>query len=513
MDLNRDIKNIGLFEKVCEVSSEQALDAEMNLPDYCPEIQRIVKCNVIPNVVSVRHQPGRITAEVNAVIRLIYVGESGNISSFEQTSSFEKTIEHSAVSQDCSVGIKVTADYVNCRALNPRKADIRSMLKFICSVSKKRDETVLCGVTGAGIQTMSDDYEFASVSSVNERIFTVSEIKEIPEEKPTVVSVISGSASAVCSEVKVINNKALLKGECTVKIYYISDENGNVECTEHSMPISQIIEADGLDEGDTVSTAFEIYSCEVFSKVNAGGEMRQLDINVGISCFLISFTSKPVSLISDAYSTEYELNQSTKSIEISSVNTEFENVFTNKTVLESIGVSVDKILCARCGELSYSFSLKENKCHISGTYDITVIYVDSEKQIGIIKKPLNFDYAIQLNGAAENIKCFGNVMILGCACVATGESRLEIKTEMKASGIVLESRIRKYVSAVEIGDENIKKENKSSLTIYFADKGETVWNIARKYCTTVEAILKENDLTENILSAGKMLLIPGVEEI
>lgn len=508
MDYKTENKNIGLFERVCEASADHALDAELNLPDYCPEIQRIIKCNILSNIISNRIQNGKITVEINAVIRLIYADENGNISSFEQTDSFEKSVEHSSISQDCVTDIRIKTDYVNCRATSPRKADVRSMIRIICSVSKKRNEDILTDVSGCGIQTMKENVDVASITALNQKLFSVSEIKEISDDKPVVISILSSQANAVCNEIKVINNKALVKGECNVKVYYIYDEKGSIECAEHSMPINQIIEADGLNEENSVNVSLSVYSCEVFSKVNSDGEMRQLDINIGISSFLVSYEENPVSFINDAYSTSYDLLNTTKSMEVMSFNKKLENSFTNKTVLESIGVSVEKIICSSCSDITYSYMLKDSNCQISGNYEITVLYIDAEKQIGIIKKPINFDYSVPLNKPAESIRCIGGVSLLGCSCVATGESRLEIKAEMFASFCVFNSKIRKYICSIETGEASSDKDNKSSLTIYFADKGEAVWNIARKYCTTVEAITEENDLNERILDSSRMLLIP-----
>ena len=46
-----------------------------------------------------------------------------------------------------------------------------------------------------------------------------------------------------------IQNKCLIKGELAVKTLYCADTNENeLETIEHTMPISQIVEVDGIDE-------------------------------------------------------------------------------------------------------------------------------------------------------------------------------------------------------------------------------------------------------------------------
>lgn len=509
MNFNNDTQRLGFCDTVCEATAEQSLDADISLPDYCPEIQRILKCTVVPDVTSVQNSNGRITADANAVVRLLYVGDNGKTAGYEQSYPIQKFIESSKVTSDCAVSVSVNTDYVNCRAVNPRRIDIRAMMTFIFKALKKREENVLCSADGAGIQTMNEDFSVASLSGVCERAFSIGEVVEIGNDKPPVSNIINVSSCANASDVKIINNKALVKGECAVKLYYIGEESGAVECMEHSLPISQIVELDGIGEKSLSSLRLCVSSCEAVPKADSSGEMRLVDLNVRLSAFMIAFDEVPMSLISDAYSTEYETQNVTKSIELMEYNDSFNTSFTNKVVLESIGVSVDCVLAVWCSDIKYSFSAKEDKCIVSGTYQATVLYKDSEGQTGVVQKPVDFDCSVRLKDRSERIMCFGSAQISGCSCAVTGDSRLELKTEIIANGIVLSCSIKKYISSIEISEENKKTDKPCALTIYFCEKGESLWNIARRYNTTVDAIMQENDMNYDTVEESGMLLIPS----
>lgn len=59
-------------------------------------------------------------------------------------------------------------------------------------------------------------------------------------------------------------------------------------------------------------------------------------------------------------------------------------------------------------------------------------------------------------------------------------------------------------------DENKPREQDSSaaLSLYYAEKGERLWDIARAYCTSVAAIQQENEMEDDIVENRGMLLIP-----
>ncbi len=510
MNFDINTQRLGFCETVYETAAEQSLDADISLPDYCPEIQRVLKCSVVPNITSVQNNSGRITADCNAVVRLLYVGDNGKISGYEQSYPVQKFVESSRVGSDCAISANVNTDYVNCRAVNSRRIDVRAMMTFTFKAMKKREEDILCMADGAGIQTMTEDCNFASLSGVCERAFSIGEVVELGSEKQPVSRIINVSACAAAKEVKAINNKVLVKGDCTVKIYYIGEDSSAVESVEHSMPISQIIEMDGINEASLNCLNMCVSSCETVVKADSAGDMRLIDLNARISAFMAAFDETPVTLISDAYSTEYDAKNATKSIEQLKFNDSFDTSFTNKVVLESIGVSVDCVLAVWCSDIRHAFAVKEDKCIISGTYQATVMYKDSEGQTGIIQKPVDFEYTFKIKEKAERVTCFGGVHLSNCSCSVTGDSRIELKTEMLASGLVFSCTVKKYISSIEIDESCIKREKGCALTIYFCDKNESLWNIARRYNTTVEAIMRENDFDSETAEAGGMMLIPGV---
>ena len=62
-----------------------------------------------------------------------------------------------------------------------------------------------------------------------------------------------------------------------------------------------------------------------------------------------------------------------------------------------------------------------------------------------------------------------------------------------------------------IGVPYIKEEVKNSNT-YVVQKGDTLWNIAKKLGVSVNDLKEENKLTNNLLKIGQILFIPGFEQ-
>ena len=103
---------------------------------------------------------------------------------------------------------------------------------------------------------------------------------------------------------------------------------------------------------------------------------------------------------------------------------------------------------------------------------------------------------IQLRAAAEN-----------CSYTLAGSSEVALKTELRMEGTVIHCTETDVLSDILI-QEDEKFQDNFALRLYFGKAQENVWEIAKRCHTSVEAILEENELTQEELSENQMLLIP-----
>ena len=73
---------------------------------------------------------------------------------------------------------------------------------------------------------------------------------------------------------------------------------------------------------------------------------------------------------------------------------------------------------------------------------------------------------------------------------------------------VLDNGLYETITEIIIDKSKCKKIKTASLTIYFAEANESIWNIAEKYNTTVDAIIRENNISDGIIDKKCKLLIP-----
>lgn len=116
----------------------------------------------------------------------------------------------------------------------------------------------------------------------------MSETVPLPDGDPAVSNVLSAQAAALAQEIKVISNKLLVKGELTVSAA-CRGENGEIFGFGHSMPISQIINLEGIDEDCTCCVSLPVTSLEVCRR-----RIRRATTDLLISACALARGSRPI---------------------------------------------------------------------------------------------------------------------------------------------------------------------------------------------------------------------------
>ena len=72
MSIELTTRNMGFEEIYYDNFAEQGIDCDITLPDYCPDIMRIIKCSVSNSITNSNLTGDRATAECVVKIKIIY---------------------------------------------------------------------------------------------------------------------------------------------------------------------------------------------------------------------------------------------------------------------------------------------------------------------------------------------------------------------------------------------------------------------------------------------------------
>lgn len=508
MDFNVIRQSVCVNELIYDGGIEQAVDSELTLPDYCPDIQRILKCCITPQITGVQPSGGRITIDGSVMIRLIYVCEQGKLHCYEQTHPFSRFVEIADMPQEVCAKVQARTEYVNCRAVSQRRADIHASVTLMVHAAAPCNDGLIDQAEGCGVQLRRCSVPVSTVKCCTQRGFTVSEVLELGESQPQITQIISATACIKVREMKIIPNKILLKGELEVRTLYCSDESGGAEKMTSTIPISQILEAEGIEEQYRSDVRLEITCLETTPRADSEGCMRLLDVTARICANICAYADSEAPMVTDAYSTAYELNAERRIVRLTRLADIFTDTALCKGKLEIPG-GASGVIDLWCGGITASSAPRDGQLAITGTATVCMLLIDSGGEIQYLERQMDYEYLRRLDGTDGNIQCDPSVSVSAMDYVMGGDDRLDVRLELTVTASVFSMVEKKIVTDLSLLEEHRKEQKAAALTIYYCDAGESIWDIAVRYNTTVQAIMGENQLTEETVPEKCMLLIPS----
>ncbi|MEG1782972.1 MAG: hypothetical protein RR253_06965, partial [Oscillospiraceae bacterium] len=91
------------------------------------------------------------------------------------------------------------------------------------------------------------------------------------------------------------------------------------------------------------------------------------------------------------------------------------------------------------------------------------------------------------------------------------DEKLTVKLSITLSGFIIK---RKEIDVLNSFDELLEKpleKSRQALILYYAHKNEKIFDIARRYKTSTQQILQENEIAGKLVPEDKMLFIPAFD--
>lgn len=504
-------ENCFVCETVFDGTSEQPVDLDFSLPDYCPDIERILKCRIYPSVTSKNISGDRLDVDGVAVIKLYYLDSKKQaIRCCEHTSPFSCSFNIKNASQDMTATVKLRVDYLNCRALSPRRLDIHGAFSVCASVYSRAEQENCCNIEGDDIQQRKHSETISTLSGIGQQQFSVSEVLDIGQGKASPETILRSGLSVNVQDSKAISDKLMLKGEVVLHILYITDiETGAEDTMSFSIPFSQVIDVQGISETSQSKVSVDVLNYDVSLKSEYDESSTLVTLDAHLCATVCAYDEKNIELIDDAYSTAYELDISYKQTSLMRL---ISNISMSSSVKDETKISdsgITKIIDLWNDGINSITSYENGILTVKGKVNCCIFALDGDGVPFYAERAIDFTMTPEISQELQSVKADTEISEVMLNFRITGENSVEIKADLRLRASVFETRVCRAVSAVTGNEERKREKDKTAaLTLYYADEGENLWSIARLYCTSVEAIKQENEITDDVIQARGMILIP-----
>lgn len=515
MDLILNKEQVFVNEIVYDGQAEQGVEFDYVLPDYYPDIFRILKCSLCPRITSYNVAGDKLNFDGVVYIKVLYLCESSNkIHCVDQRMTFSKSVDLGKNVEDNNpqVSIVPKVDYSNCRAISERRLDIRGAISCKIKVCATRSSEILSQVDGDGIQAKTESLTYSGKKLNCKKQFTTREDIEVSTNSEGIANILHFEAVAVVTDYKVIPGKVVIKGEAQIKALYTlkSDDELGAEVMEAAIPLSQIIDADGISDEHSTLVEINITNSDLSVKRDDSDTGKIFTAEIVCECIVTAQKEEKAEIISDVYSVDYETEFSKGVIKLESLPHVVTQPITQKAAMEITEGELETTYDAWAEIINSSCKVRDDgeivvtaqlNCQLIGKLsDGTIVFV--EKQIPVeanaqaneISTDTNIDYLLKITSVSFNV---------------VSGSIVDLRIQLNLRCVLYKVKSVEVIDNVNVLKDKPKdKNNEYALRLYYASSGEDLWTIAKHYNTSIEAIKTENEIDDQQKASGGLLLIP-----
>lgn len=512
--VNREI--LGTNEVVYDGISEQSVELDYILPDYFPDIFKMMKCQILPQIVSSSISGDKVYYDLIVLIKILYCSSDNNgVHSVEQKLNYSKTIDLGKSHENPILCLTTKVDYVNARAVNQRRLDMRGAVSTKVKVTAMQNQEIISDAYGMNIELKKKPLCCPSKKINTTKRINITEEFDLGGSKPSVINIIRSDGIVISGDKKIIPNKAITKGEVQINLLYSckKDDTDSLEAMQFILPFSQIIDLDGIDDRFDCIIDTSVIGCEIISKENADGESKLLTAEVSLLISCTAVKNSTIDMVIDAYSTVYPCDYTVNHARIEKCSRHVSENHMSKAILEYSDGTIDCIYDAWGSVKNISARVKpiQGIITVMGNICYTVMARNNSSMPVLLETEQAFETDIPIETLTDNTTFEPMVTVINCSYNLASTNSVEVKAELRISGTVIDTESCNVITEINVDETKIKNPDGGyALKLYFADGGEDIWEIAKKYSTSVEAIIDENDLAEEIVTGRGMILIPIV---
>lgn len=488
---------------------EQAVSLEINLPDYCSDIKKILKCTVTAGISNISVSGENVNLSGTAVTRLIYVGENEKIDCFEQTEALSCSTRVNDMPENPVIKATTKTDYINCRALSQRRISVSGNIGVSVYVYRENKKELPCHIDPSHMQCKKEKRTVSDLVCQNEKIFDLSETVALDKEKDDIGKILRSDCIVKLESKKAVADKLLIKGELCCDILYTDSEKGSLVRVAHSMPISQILSIPGINDQSDIYLSLMPSQFTVSAKNDSAGRCRLLEIAARISAVVRCRQNKDIELIRDCYSTEYEMTGSYKNVQLHSCVYNEQKEISFEETIEFSDSDITDISDMWCSAGECRFISREDRAEGECDFLLHGIYTDSQNNYRYGEKNFSAKLNIPLKEKNDKAECECDAAVTSLVWSKAGGGRIKIKGTVLFNCCAVVCDEARVLNDIQLSEKE-KEQKYPALCIYYADKGEKLWDIAKHYNTTEALIKDENGIKGDRTEKETMLMVPCV---
>ncbi|MCD8224639.1 MAG: DUF3794 domain-containing protein [Clostridiales bacterium] len=541
-------RNIHMNRWKNQVGTQVTLEDDFIVPDTMGDIAQVILDTGEIQMDPVKNLDERVQVRGRLDFHVLYRREEGGLQTLGGLVPFEETVNVPGLTEQDYVSVSWQLEDLQIDILNSRKLSIRAVVTLEVKVEALFDTEAAVelkngsgdddagsggmissvmerGMTGRSVMERGDEpqievrrknLEVAAIALRRRDTYRVHDEITLSGTKPAIERILWSEMRLAGTSTHPLDGKIHLEGSLLIFVLYEGEgDQPVIQWVEESIPFSGEVELLGCVPEMIPVISLSLVHRGLEEKPDYDGEMRELDVDAVIELDIRLYEEKELALLDDLYATNRELIMETG-------EAVFDRILTHNTgkckLAEKLPVDAGPQflqVCHSSGTVKVDeVEVKENALLMNGVLEVRLLYLtDDDKQpIQSRIEMLPFSYEAEAPGVAEESVRYLETGLEQLTAVLAGGGNVEIRAVITLDLLVLHPVNERVILQAQLEPLDTKRlQEMPGIVGYLTQEGDSLWSIAKRFHTTVDAILSANGLSSEKIVPGDVLIL--VKEI
>jgi len=516
---------------VADVSASIVASGRLTVPPPKPDIASILDTGAKVAITRVSVVSGTVVIQGDVTVDITYVSTepSQPVHFFEGTLSLFGNVNVPGILPGMTPEVAVTSVYATSHLVDPRTVEVNVLVTVRVKVLR---EQVLPIVTEVPKTIIVPTVSVPVVPVVKRRVVTVERAVlqgeaqtvavgtiSIPPDKPGLSGIIRTSAAGSVTRTKVLRGKVVVDGVVSTRTLYVGLSPAQpVFSVDGAVTFSVIVDLPGVETGMFAFAAVQIEAVDTTIV-----DSRTLRVRAVVKVSVVVTVEKELPLVTGIEALPPTLVPVTQDFLVEEIigQVQDDSTVTVQVIIPATLPGIGRVIQSFAQARIAKTLVLDGAIIVQGTLRITILFSELPSQrVFAHVETVPFSVTLRIPGAVPAFFGTAEVSVVRVEAVPVELRTVNVRATLRGWGMV--TRIDTVPTVVDICSQgtgqvqpgppvssSTQSPSSSGGRIHVVQIGDTLFRIAQRYGTTVNAIVQANNIQDpDQIAVGDTLVIP-----
>lgn len=511
MELKKQV--IKLNDEKIRAFSQITFDDDYIVKDHMPDVSKIICASGKAELEEKRVVSEAVWLTGTIRFEVMYRSDgAGQLPEMLQgTIPFQEKVMVENVKENDQLQVFFKVEDLSASIINSRKLSLRGLMNVEVLVEEVAQAQIAYGfLEGNDCQVRMEEEELLNLVTMQHDSLRIHNELNLPKTRPNIGKIICYYIDIRNKECELQNRQLEMHGDAHICILYMSEEQ-QPEWYDEIMPFSGKINCPVEEEPQLYWVRSQLQQQKIEAEVDYDQEMRQFSVEMVFDLNVKIWTEDTIPVMKDAYSLEKELKPSYQDVTIWNylVKNEAKYRLSEQIKMENMQEKILQICGYKSAVEIEHMKVLEQGIRVEGILAVDILYITMDDGFPIAHRleQLPFEEILDVPNLKGDISYELECGVDQLQVNLLDNSEYEIKAAISIGALVLQKREISVMESCEEAPFPETQEEQAGIVGYIVQTGEDLWDIAKKYHTTMDDIIATNGMSVPKVKPGDRIII------